>query len=70
MRVLRAGIAVWAFSEIARTGEWIFLPFGLIFALQAIFDVGCCGASGCAPQQRAMTGDKLGKEEITFEEVK
>jgi hypothetical protein len=48
MRLLRAGIALWAFAEVWRTGDLPMLFLGSIFALQAIFDIGCCGASGCA----------------------
>jgi hypothetical protein len=41
MRIFRAVIAVWAIAEAWRTSEWLLLFPGGIFALQAIFDVGC-----------------------------
>ncbi|MFN4256099.1 MAG: hypothetical protein ACK4Q5_13935 [Saprospiraceae bacterium] len=69
MRLLRAGIAVWAFAEAWRTGQWILLMPGSIFALQAIFDVGCCGPAGCAPTRQTRAADKSG-EEITYEEIR
>lgn len=71
MRVLRAGIALWAFAEVWRTGEWILLALGSVFALQAIFDLGC-GPAGCAPAPSKKFDAKDGKptEEIVYEEVK
>lgn len=73
MRIFRAAIAVWAIAEAWRTAEWLLLFPGSIFALQAIFDVGCCGASGCAaPTQRNLdkqTGDK-DTETVVYEEIR
>lgn len=68
MRLLRAGIAIWAFAEVWRTGEMMLLMLGGIFALQAIFDIGCCGAAGCATPRSFEQTPKQG-EEIVFEEV-
>lgn len=69
MRLLRAGIAIWAFAEVWRTGEMMLLLLGGIFALQAIFDIGCCGAAGCAtPRSYEQTPTKQ-TEEIVYEEV-
>ena len=47
MRFFRAGIAGWAFWQAFATGEWILLLPGGILAMQAIFNVGCCGSAGC-----------------------
>lgn len=69
MRFFRAAIAIWAIVEAWRTSEWLLLFPGGIFALQAIFDVGCCGASGCAPAQNRNTNPSA-TEEITYEEVR
>lgn len=72
MRLLRAGIAVWAFVEAWRTGEMLMLLPGSIFALQAIFDIGCCGSAGCAaPGQRSYghTASPVA-EEAVYEEIK
>jgi hypothetical protein len=69
MRLLRAGIAVWAIHEAWSTSQWLLLVPGGIFAVQAIFDIGCCGAAGCAPTQtRNTTSSKT--EDITYEEVR
>ncbi len=68
MRLLRAGLAAWAFWEVFNTGEWLLLLPGGIFALQAVFNVGCCGPAGCAtsPQQEQATGS----EQVVYEEVR
>ncbi len=72
MRLFRAGIAIWAFEEVWRTGEIMLLFLGGIFALQAIFDVGCCGSAGCAaPQQKTYTTSSgEATEEVAYEEIK
>jgi hypothetical protein len=72
MRILRAVIAVWAIAEAFRTSEWLLLFPGGIFALQAIFDVGCCGASGCAAPAQRNYGKSPEKdaETIVYEEIK
>lgn len=67
MRLFRAAIAVWVFSEVWRTGEWLLVLPGLLFAAQAIFNVGCCGTSGCAPA-RPYNGSN-NTEEVVYEEV-
>lgn len=72
MRLFRAAIAVWATTEAFRTSEWLLLFPAGIFAVQAIFDFGCCGTAGCAnPNQRAF--DKQSgppAQEVVYEEVK
>jgi hypothetical protein len=69
MRVLRAAIAIWAFVEAGRTGEWVMLLPGIIFATQAIFDIGCCGAAGCATPQQFKQNDTENSREVVYEEV-
>lgn len=69
MRVLRAGFAVWIMAEAWRTGQWLLLIPGGIFAMQAIFDIGCCGASGCAPNT-TLQANTSKTEEVTYEEVR
>ena len=70
-RILRAVFAVYAIAEAARTGQQMLYFIGGLFAFQAIFNVGCCGAAGCAPPQKtgqAKTGPKT--EDAVFEEIK
>jgi hypothetical protein len=68
MRILRAAIAVWAIFEYTRTHDWLMLAFGGFFAVQAIFGLGCCGASGCAapPVQKK----NIEKQEVDYEELR
>lgn len=72
MRLLRAGFALWAITEAWRTGQWLLLVPGGIFAIQAIFDIGCCGASGCATpsERRYGRADSVSAQDVEFEEVK
>ncbi len=72
MRFLRLGIAIWAFMEAIRTGEWLLLIPGGLFAMQAIFDVGCCGSAGCGDPRRVQALESTGQhsEEIIAEEVR
>lgn len=48
MRILRAILAVWITVEAFRSHEWLLLMPAIIFGAQAWFDIGCCGAAGCA----------------------
>jgi hypothetical protein len=71
MRIFRAIFAGLIFSQVWQTGEWLLAIPGGIFALQAIFDVGCCGAAGCAaPQQMVKNTTGKAEEEVVFEEVR
>ena len=69
MRLFRAAIAIWAGFEFSKNHEWMFLAFGGLFALQAIFDIGCCGPAGCgAPPMRH--NQSAAPREVEYEEVK
>jgi len=72
MRLLRAGFALWAITEAWRTSQWLLLVPGGIFAIQAIFDIGCCGAAGCAAPagRRYEPAEPLAVKDIEYEEVK
>lgn len=69
MRILRAVLAVWAIVEFAGTSDWMLLTIGVFFAFQAIFDVGCCGPSGCSTQPKTRQ-QEFSVQEIDYEEVK
>jgi hypothetical protein len=70
-RILRAALAIWIITEAARTGEWMFLIPGGLFALQAILNVGCCGSAGCAATPNAFNHENGSvRETVIFEEVK
>lgn len=69
MRILRLFIAFWAGFEFYRTHDWMFLAFGSLFAMQAIFNVGCCGAAGCAPSSTRSSYDES-TQSVDYQEVK
>jgi hypothetical protein len=67
MRFVRTFMAFWIGFEAWRSGENILYLFAGIFALQAIFNTGCCGNAGCAaPVKRNTTGS----DEVFAEEIK
>ena len=68
MRILRAAVAIWTIFEFTRTGDWMIMAIGSLFALQAIFDVGCCGSSGCTTNSKVPKQD-FAAQEIEYEEV-
>jgi len=72
MRVLRAGIAIWATVEAFRTAQWLLLLPAGIFAVQAIFNIGCCGTAGCAAPQQKTYSKTSGTtvEDVVYEEIK
>lgn len=71
-RLLRAAAAIWALTEANRTGDTLFWMVGGLFALQAVFNLGCCGPGGCAvqPPTRNVDANAASMQEVTFEEVK
>ena len=68
MRLLRAGLAGWAFLEAFRTGEMLLLLPGGLLAMQAVFNVGCCGSAACAAPPARSTA-QAEAETVVFEEV-
>lgn len=69
MRILRALIAVWSIFEYTHTSDPMLLALGGILGFQAIFNVGCCGAAGCATTPSAPR-QELTAQEVEYEEVK
>lgn len=72
MRLFRAGIAIWATVEAFRTAQWLLLFPAGIFAIQAVFDIGCCAATGCSSPERKNYGDNSGQpsKDVVYEEVR
>ncbi|MCC7505113.1 MAG: hypothetical protein IT259_07425 [Saprospiraceae bacterium] len=71
MRIMRALLGGWAIFEAFRTSEWLLLMPGALFAMQAIFDIGCCGAAGCSTPNRYQRNQVDDNEiELSVEEVK
>lgn len=46
MRYVRLGFALFLFFQAYKTQELFFVAFGLFFAFQAVFNLGC-GSNGC-----------------------
>ncbi|MEI7581461.1 hypothetical protein [Runella sp.] len=70
MRFLRLGMGLWLVYSAFADHQPLLGLLGSVFALQAIMNAGCCGASGCAmPNARQSTG-QITKEPIQYEEIK
>ena len=47
MRWFRLALALFLFANAYETHQWIFVPMGLFFLLQALFNWGCGGQANC-----------------------
>lgn len=69
MRMLRMGMGLWLMYSAFIDRQPLLGLMGGVFALQAAFNVGCCGSAGCAaPATRQSTSKTI--EETQYEEVK
>ncbi len=69
MRILRMGMGLWLIYSAFVDHQPLLGLLGGLFALQAIMNVGCCGAGGCAtPNTRQSTQKNI--EKTQYEEVK
>jgi hypothetical protein len=48
MRVVRLAFALFLFANAYETRQWIFVPMGLFFLLQAVFNWGCGLQGNCS----------------------
>lgn len=67
MRLLRLALGIFIVIQGIQTHDWIFIVLGGIFTILPIFNIGCCGASGC---QSAASSKFSKTEEAKFEEIK
>ena len=66
MRFLRLGMGIAILVQAVLAKDILFAFAGIIFTALPVFNVGCCGTSGCAaPSEK----NKDIKKEITYEEV-
>ena len=65
LRLILAGAFLWAGIS---SGEWLPYMAAGIFGLQAIFNVGCCGAACAAPPMNRKTDALV--QEVDYDEVK
>lgn len=67
MRFLRLALAVYLACQAYTTKQWFFGMFALFFLAQAVFNIGCCGPSGCNVSQKKQNNDT---KPLDYEEVK
>ncbi len=67
MRFLRLalGIAIIVQSVVAK--DWTMGIVGALFTVMPVFNIGCCGAGGCATTPQKKTSETT--KDITYEEV-
>ncbi|WP_353169119.1 hypothetical protein [Flavobacterium sp.] len=44
MRYFRIAIAMFCFYSAYEQNQWVFVPFGVFFMFQAVFNLGCGGS--------------------------
>ncbi len=66
-RVLRLVLAGAFLGAAVSSGEWVAYVVAAVFGLQAILNVGCCGASCAAPSVNRKAGNIV--QETDYEEV-
>jgi VanZ family protein len=44
MRYFRIAIALFCFYTAYEENQWVFVPFGVFFLFQAVFNLGCGGS--------------------------
>lgn len=67
MRFLRLGLGIFIVVQSVIVKDWTMGILGIAFTIMPIFNIGCCGAGGCAitPPKRSSEITK----DITYEEV-
>jgi len=67
MRVIRLLMGLYILAESIRTQDWLFGFAGFFLTATAVWNIGCCGVSGCRPLIRSNAG--TGYKEVIYEEV-
>jgi hypothetical protein len=67
MRFLRLVLGVIIIIQAVIAKEWAIVVLGVAFTAMPIFNVGCCGAGGCAPNSTNKSPENT--KDITYEEV-
>lgn len=66
-RVLRLVLAGAFLGAAISSGEWVAYVVAVVFGLQAIFNMGCCGSSCAAPRVNRKPGNVV--QGTDYEEV-
>lgn len=67
LRIVRLVLVVAAMVQGITKAEYVLVLAGGLVAIMALFNIGCCGISGCVVPQKQKHPSK--KENITYEEV-
>lgn len=67
MRVVRLALGIFIMVQGIVTKEWTFALPGGLFSLMPLFNIGCCGASGC---NVPVAKSRKPSTDITYEEVR
>ncbi len=67
MRFLRLGLGIFILIQAVIVKDWTMGFLGIMFTLMPVFNVGCCGAGGCAAPPAK--GISESTKDITYEEV-
>ena len=67
MRVLRLVLGIYVIVQGIQVQQWLFVAFGVVFALMPLLNIGCCGVSSC---RTSVPKSNKKIEDISYEEVR
>ncbi|EEI94323.1 hypothetical protein HMPREF0765_0064 [Sphingobacterium spiritivorum ATCC 33300] len=68
MRIVRLALGLLVMVQGFQANEWLLVALGALFSLMPLFNIGCCGASGCNTPVSRRSSKKI--EDTTYEEVR
>jgi hypothetical protein len=68
MRVLRLGLGIFIIVQSVIARDWTMGIIGAMFTAMPVFNIGCCGAGGCAVDPSAKRTNQSTKD-VSYEEV-
>jgi hypothetical protein len=68
-RFLRLLLGIGVIIKGATDGEVVFAVAGVMVALMALANIGCCGSQGCAVPRSSLNTSSTEQKNITYEEV-
>lgn len=67
MRLVRLGLGVFILVQAVMARDWSMGLLGSLFTIMPVFNIGCCGAGGCATTPPKKTSETT--KDISYEEV-
>jgi len=67
IRVLRLVLGIIVVGQGGIEKDWMIVAAGILFSLTAVFNIGCCGVSGCHMPVSKKNDVKTG--EVIYEEI-